>query len=98
MEMNIDIAAVAQGWQVCLRVQLDRGETSELFVAGDTLISWPTERMLSARGGPFERGSMFLSEVVARPAGLALAYETRDSAERTAKILAYQIRAAFPGE
>jgi hypothetical protein len=99
MEMNIDIVAVAQGWQVCMAVCLDRGETNELFLAGDALISWPTERMLSAGGdGPFERSSMFLSEVVARPAGLALAYETRDSAERTAKILAFQVRAAFPGQ
>jgi len=96
--MNIDIVAVAQGWQVCVAVRLDRGETSELFLAGDALISWPTEHMVATGGGsPFERSSMFLSEVVAKPAGLALVYEARESAERTAKILAYQVRAAFPG-
>jgi hypothetical protein len=99
MEMSINIEAVAQGWQVCMAVCLDRAETSELFLAGDALISWPTENMLSTTAdGPFERSSMFLSEVVARPAGLALEYETRDSAERTAKILAYQVRAAVPAD
>ncbi len=97
--MNIDIVAVAHGWQVRMAVCLDRDETSELFLAGDALISWPTERMVATRGdSPFERSSMFLSEVVARPAGLALVYETKETAERTGKILAYQVRAAFPGE
>jgi hypothetical protein len=99
MEMSINIEAVAEGWQVCMTICLDRAETSELFLAGDALISWPTESMLiTGADGPFERSSMFLSEVVARPAGLALTYETLDSAERTAKILAYQVRAAFPGD
>jgi len=98
MQLNIDIIAVAQGWQVRMVVCLDRSETSELFLAGDTLISWPTECMVGpGDDGPLERSSMFLSEMVARPAGIALVYETRESAERTAQILAYQVRAVFPG-
>ena len=97
--MRVDTSVAGAGWQVRLRVTLDRRETNELFLAGDALISWPTEGMLSSGGtSPFERSSMFLSEIVSRPDGLELTYETEGLATRTAQILAYQVRAALPGE
>ena len=80
-----------------LAVNLDRRETNELFLAGDKLISWPTEGMLSgADEAPFARSSMFLSEIVSRPAGLDLLYESEARATRVARILADQVQSAFP--
>lgn len=79
-------------------VSIDRRETNDLFLAGDALVSWPTEGLRSAgTGGPIERSSMFLSEIVARPDGLQLAYADEESADRTAKILEYQVRNALEG-
>ncbi len=40
---------------------------------------------------------MFLSEIVARPDGLQLFYDSEESAARTAKILEYQVRTALEG-
>lgn len=76
-------------------VSIDRRETSDLFLAGDKLVSWPTEGMLAEGSGPMERSSMFLSEIVARPDGLQLLYDSEESADRTAKILEYQVRTAL---
>ncbi len=99
MELDVQTTNVADGWAVRLRVSLDRAETNELFLAGDKLVAWPTEGMRSSGGAvPLERSSMFLSEIVAKPEGLELAYETQELAERTQKILAYQVRAAFPAD
>jgi len=97
--MQLDTAAVEGGWMVRLAVSLDRNEISELFLAGDRLISWPTEGMLSSGcRGPLERGGMFLSEIVGREGGLHLVYRTEESAERTAAIMRYQLRQALPEE
>jgi hypothetical protein len=93
MDLTLETTAVPQGWRVHLAVSLDRRETNELFLAGDKLISWPTDGMLSGSGqGPFERSSMFLSEIVARPAGLDLLFEREDLADRVARILAFQVQ------
>lgn len=99
MEMNLDVGAAARGWQVRLAVSLDRAETARLFFAGDVLISWPTEGLVGTDGevAPV-RSSMFLSEIVSRPAGISPAYRTRESAERAARILASQVSAALPAE
>lgn len=80
-----------------MSVYLDRRETNELFLAGDTLISWPTEGMRPLGTGPITRSSMFLSEVVARAEGLRLAYETEELASRTGRILESQVRLALKG-
>lgn len=80
-----------------MAVSIDRRETNELFLAGDALVSWPTEGLRSAGTGPIERSSMFLSEIVARPGGLELVFDNEESAERTAKILEYQVRNALGG-
>lgn len=97
MRLDVGTASDEGGWRVRLSVSLDRAETNELFLAGDALISWPTEGMLpSERSGPIERSSMFLSEIVGRGEGLDLLFETEGEAARVAAILAYQIEAVFP--
>lgn len=97
--MHVDTAPEGAVWHVRLKVALDRRETNELFLSGDKLISWPTEGMLPVGGStPLERSSMFLSEIVARPGGLELLYQTEALAGRTAQILAYQVRTALPAE
>ncbi|GAB4248008.1 MAG: hypothetical protein Kow00129_08710 [Thermoleophilia bacterium] len=95
--MHIEIQTVpAEGhWKVRVEVALDRQETNRLFLAGDKLISWPTEGMRSTGDGPMERSGMFLSEIVAREEGLELAYEAEEPAARAAKIIDYQVRNAL---
>ncbi len=97
MDLRWDTSAVESGWEVRLSVTLDRRETSDLFLAGDSLISWPTEAMVHQGAGPIDRSSMFLSEIVARPEGLRLVYVTEEAATRSGKILEYQARAALGG-
>jgi hypothetical protein len=97
MDLSLFTSSEAEGWLVHVAVRLDRRETNELFLAGDKLISWPTEGMLSrADEAPFARSSMFLSEIVARPAGLDLLYESEGHATTVARILAHQVQSAFP--
>lgn len=99
MEMNLDVGAAAGGWQVRLTLSLDRGEISALFLAGDILVSWPTEDLIHGEGEAVPaRSCMFLSEIVSRPAGIAPVYNTQDSAERAARSLASQVSAALPTE
>jgi hypothetical protein len=82
-----------------MSVSLDRRETSELFLAGDKLISWPTEGMVATgTGAPLDRSSMFLSEIVSRPEGLQLHYETDQQAERAAQLLGLQVRSALEAD
>lgn len=96
--MNIDIQTYEDhsDWRVRLRVSLDRGETTTLFMAGDSLISWPTEGSRSTGTGPMERSSMFLSEIVSRDEGLELAYESEELAQRASLILSHQLQTALP--
>ncbi len=97
MRLTLETSETGRGWSVRLAVALDRRETSDLFVSGDALISWPTEGMLSQEtAGPLERSSMYLSEIVARPQGLELVYDSESLARRTAQILGFQIKNALP--
>jgi hypothetical protein len=87
-----------RGWTVKLLVDLDRRETSMLFMSGDKLVSWPTEGMVRSEGtGPLVRSAMFLSEIVSRPDGLELMYETKEQMDRVSALLAHQIRSALEG-
>ncbi len=97
MRLDVRTAPEAGAWRVRLSVSLDRAELNELFLAGDTLVSWPTEGMASSRGsGPFERSSMFLSEIAGREDGLDLLFETEQQATLAAAVLTHQMKAAFP--
>lgn len=97
MDLQWETGAVESGWEVRLSVALDRRETSDLFLAGDKLISWPTDGMVHQGTGPIDRSSMFLSEIVARPEGLRLVYESEEAAVRSGKILENQARTALRG-
>jgi hypothetical protein len=95
VDLRVNTEPSGDAWLVHVHVTLDRRETSELFLQGDRLVSWPTEGMVSSlRSGPLERSSMFLSEIVARPSGLRLEYESEELADRAAKVLVYQVRAS----
>ncbi|GAB4251504.1 MAG: hypothetical protein Kow00122_09180 [Thermoleophilia bacterium] len=97
MDVTLESVPGPTGWLVRLIVGLDRRETNELFLVGDVLISWPTDGLLASGAGPMDRSSMFLSEIVSRPGGLELAYESQESARRAAKVLDYQLRTALTG-
>lgn len=96
--MRVEKQARGEGWAVRLAVALDRGETNELFLAGDKLIAWPTAGMLASGAAPVERSSMFLSEIVSRVGGLELLYRSEELADRVGRILAHQVRSAFEGQ
>jgi hypothetical protein len=97
MRLDVRTAPSEGGWRVHLSVALDRAELNELFLAGDTLISWPTDGMLSSGGShPIERSSMYLSEIAGRIEGLDLLFEAEAQATRVVAILTYQMNAAFP--
>ena len=95
MDLNIEKKPVAGSWEVHMRVALDRVETNELFLAGDALVSWPTDGMCPTGRGPIDRSSMFLSEIVGRAEGLRLVYETEALAERAGVVLETQVRSAL---
>lgn len=79
-------------WAVALRVVLSRAETNDLFLSGDSMVSWPVDGLEVSGGGDprLERSGMFVSEVAARPAGLTLKYREQTQAERAAAILRMQ--------
>ena len=95
MDLHIEKTPADGGWEVHMRVTLDRVETNDLFLAGDALVSWPTEGMCPTGRGPIDRSSMFLSEIVGRAEGLRLVYETEALAERAGRILETQVRSAL---
>jgi hypothetical protein len=83
-------------WTVAVRVGLSRAETNELFLAGDSMLSWPTEGLIPTSGDESipERSGMFVSEVAAHPAGLVICYSDQAHAERTAALLRVQFAQA----
>jgi hypothetical protein len=95
VDVLLDTAPTTAGWSVRLQVTLDGQETSRLFLLGDKLISWPVDGIRRTGGGPLERSTMFLSEIVARPGGLELVYEDEASAASSARVLAYQVERAL---
>ena len=80
-------------WAVVLKVSLTRAESNDLFLSGDSMVSWPSEGLESAADGDprLERSSIFVSEVAARPAGLRLRYREQAQSERAAVILRMQL-------
>lgn len=92
----------SNSWTVSLRVSLSRAESNELFLSGDSMVSWPVEGLDSPAGAVtaagtagegdlrLERSGMFVSEVAARPAGLVLRYREQAQAECAATLLRMQ--------
>ncbi len=82
----------SQYWVVKVRVNLTRAESNDLFLSGDSMVSWPIEGLDLApdENLRLERSGIFVSEVAARPAGLSLPYRQRAQAERTETLLRTQ--------
>jgi hypothetical protein len=105
MDLRVDAIPTDGGWTVHVALVLDRHETSELFMLGDRLVSWPTEGLAVFGFGPgaeahtahspMVRGGMFLSEIVAHPEGIRLTYREEHAARRAARVLEYQVREVF---
>jgi hypothetical protein len=83
-------------WVVSVKIDLSRAETNELFLAGDTMLSWPVEGVLPASGDESmpERSGMFVSEVAAHPGGLLIWYLDQAHAERSIALLRMQLAQA----
>lgn len=79
------------GWAVILRAVLTRAESNELFLSGDSMVSWPVDGLESTDDLRLERSSMFVSEIAARPAGLRIRYRERSQAEQAAAVLRLQL-------
>jgi hypothetical protein len=79
-------------WSVLLKVNLTRAESNDLFLSGDSMVSWPVEGLQPTSGDDPrpERSGMFVSEVAARPRGLAISYREQTQAERAAALLRMQ--------
>jgi hypothetical protein len=90
-------ASIAHGserdsWSVLVKVSLTRAESNDLFLSGDSMVAWPMEGLRPATDDDsgLERTGMFVSEIAARPQGLAITYGAQGQAERTVALLRAQ--------
>lgn len=94
MGYSADIAhdSGSDNWTVALTVNLSRAESNDLFLSGDSMVSWPIEGLDASGDGDIglERSGIFVSEIAARPAGLILRYGDQSQAERAATLLRMQ--------
>jgi hypothetical protein len=74
-----------------LEVNLSRAESNDLFLSGDSMVSWPVEGLESTEDFALQRSSMFVSGVAARLNGLRIRYREQAQAERAAAILRIQL-------
>ena len=76
-----------------MKVSLSRAETDDLFLSGDSMLSWPADGLLPAPGEDSMpgRSGMFVSEVAAQPQGIVIRFREQAQAERTAAILRAQL-------
>ena len=86
----------SDGWAVTVNVHLSRSETNDLFLAGDSMVSWPAEGLVHSPEGEAmpERSSIFVSEIAALPAGLVIHYADQAKAERAAEVIRTQFAQA----
>jgi hypothetical protein len=76
---------------VVLNLTLTRRESTDLFLSGDSMVSWPEEGLHWLPQSGLERTAMFVSDLAARSEDLRLAYDTRARAERAAALLRIQM-------
>ncbi|MBN1320184.1 MAG: hypothetical protein JXA87_04995 [Thermoleophilia bacterium] len=88
---SIEQETGSDSWIVVLQATLTRAESNELFLSGDSMVSWPVEGVEPTDDPRLERSSMFVSEVAARPGGLRIRYRERAQAERAATVLRIQL-------
>ena len=76
-----------------VKVTLSRAETNQLFLSGDSMLSWPTEGLVPTKvdSSKPERSGIFVSEVAAQPEGLVIRYGDQAQAEQTASLLRAQL-------
>jgi hypothetical protein len=81
---------------VSVKVALNRAETNELFLSGDSILSWPVEGLLpsSEEASMPGRSSIFVSEVAAQPEGLLISYSDQTDAQHTLALLREQFAKA----
>ena len=77
-------------WAVVVKADLSRAESNDLFLSGDSMVSWPVDGLESTEDCGPQRSSMFVSEVAARPHGLKIRYREQAQAERAAAVLRVQ--------
>jgi hypothetical protein len=84
--------AAPERWTVAVKVNLSRAETNDLFLSGDSMLSWPVDGLvpLSEDDPMPERSSIFVSEIAAQSSGLQICYSDQAHAERTAALLKAQ--------
>lgn len=84
--------AGSDSWLVTVKVALSRTESNELFLSGDSMVSWPVDGLATSGSADprLERSGMFVSEMAARPSGLGLRYRGQADAERTATLFRIQ--------
>jgi hypothetical protein len=92
MGFRLHIDDRAGSADVSLALVLTRQETSELFLSGDSMVSWPTDGLCDSGDPLLARTSMFVSEIAAKPRGLMLHYATRAQAERSVVLLGRQLQ------
>ena len=82
----------SESWLITVRVVLSRVESNDLFLSGDSMVSWPAEGLqTSGSTDPrLERSGMFVSEIASRSPGLVLRYQGQSEAERAFKLLRIQ--------
>ncbi len=68
---TISQQAASDRWTLNVSVSLSRAETNDLFLAGDSMVSWPTDGLLPSSEGEAmpERSSIFVSEIAAAAFG-----------------------------
>jgi hypothetical protein len=92
--LSISPESGERAWGLTVTVSLTRAESNDLFLSGDTMVSWPLEGLMREAAAGLERSGIFVSEVAARPEGLLLRYAERAQAERAGGLLRLQLAKA----
>jgi hypothetical protein len=96
--LKIEAEPLSSGWQMVLRIRLSRAEANDLFLAGDTMVTWPTEGLVQGGDLGLERSGMFVSEIAALSAGLRISYAERGQAERAVDAVRTRLAGAGLGQ
>jgi hypothetical protein len=91
MGYRLETQELPEGYVVTLRLPLTREESNSLFLAGDAMVSWPTDGLKESGDPRLSRSSIFASEIAASTEGLALCYSAKDEALRAATLLGLQL-------
>jgi hypothetical protein len=96
--LTIEPEPISGRWEMVLLIRLSRAEATELFLAGDTMVTWPIEGLVEGGDPGPERNSMFVSEIAARPTGLRIRYGEPSQVERAVVAVRARLAGACLGE